>query len=189
MDVVLSNFEIPKEHKILLISDYVEHVIDLYELEHDGDRMVRDIVDLSRMFVVGNVGLEVVGSARVKAGRFVSKAEEDDSTSDFTADEAVAASAEWLGLAVEASAPDSPHQVVDINKMANWCAARARNAAAAAVVGLSDRDGGEVWGEDFRSKEHELAYKEEAMWQIRRFVDCMEAIGQGKGWPDMKVTP
>jgi len=25
-------------------------------------------------------------------------------------------------------------------------------------------------------------------WQVRRFVDCMEAIGQGKEWPDLGVT-
>jgi len=31
--------------------------------------------------------------------------------------------------------------------------------------------------------------KAETLWQIRRFVDCMEAVGQGFDWPDMKVTP
>ena len=29
----------------------------------------------------------------------------------------------------------------------------------------------------------------ELQWQIRRFVDCMEAVGQDLPWPDMKVTP
>ena len=37
--------------------------------------------------------------------------------------------------------------------------------------------------------ENEEAAKKEELWQIRRFVDCMEAVGQGFDWPDMKVTP
>jgi hypothetical protein len=37
--------------------------------------------------------------------------------------------------------------------------------------------------------EDEQAAKKEELWQIRRFVDCMEAVGQGFDWPDMKVTP
>lgn len=29
----------------------------------------------------------------------------------------------------------------------------------------------------------------EGNWQVRRFVDCMEAIGQGLPWPPMEATP
>ena len=29
----------------------------------------------------------------------------------------------------------------------------------------------------------------EGNWQVRRFVDCMEAIGQGMPWPPMEATP
>jgi hypothetical protein len=38
------------------------------------------------------------------------------------------------------------------------------------------------------SDEFQAAERSEAMWQVRRFVDVLEAIGQGRDWPDLKVT-
>jgi hypothetical protein len=42
---------------------------------------------------------------------------------------------------------------------------------------------------DTDSEEWLQAQAEETAWQIRRFVDVMEALGQGLDWPDMKATP
>ena len=64
---------------------------------------------------------------------------------------------------------------------AAWVAeAAADSAAAAAAYNVSSEADSPEWQ---RARDVEVA------WQIRRFVDVMEAIGQGFDWPDMKVTP
>jgi hypothetical protein len=42
--------------------------------------------------------------------------------------------------------------------------------------------------EDDNSREWQQAHDAESAWQLRRFIDCMEAIGQGKDWPDLGAT-
>jgi len=41
---------------------------------------------------------------------------------------------------------------------------------------------------DENSAKWKQAYRKEAAWQIRRFVDIMEAVGQGLDWPDLGAT-
>jgi hypothetical protein len=85
--------------------------------------------------------------------------------------EAVAARAlAWAEKAEEAVAWAAVALVMD---------AAERAGAAAAYSAALDTDS---------SKWHR-AFDIERAWQIRRFVDAMEAIGQGFDWPDMKVTP
>ena len=42
---------------------------------------------------------------------------------------------------------------------------------------------------DNESTKWKRAYKKEVAWQVRRFVDVMEAIGQGLPWPPLEATP
>ena len=58
--------------------------------------------------------------------------------------------------------------------------AAAREAAEAAAYGVSS---------DRKSSEWERAYNAEVAWQVRRFVDVMEAVGQGFDPPDIGATP
>ena len=47
------------------------------------------------------------------------------------------------------------------------------------------REHGPNWVVTFDGFGHDY----EMVWQVQRFVDCMEAIGQGKDWPDLGATP
>jgi hypothetical protein len=61
-------------------------------------------------------------------------------------------------------------------------------AAGDATVWAAAQSAGYVVSSDSGSPEWQQAYDAERAWQVRRFVDCMEAIGQGKDWPDIGVT-
>jgi hypothetical protein len=77
---------------------------------------------------------------------------------------------------------------------AAWAAGHAAAAAQAAEGAAAAATSGAVavaWdaSPDDKSAEWQKAHNTERAWQIRRFVDVMEAVGQGFDWPDMKVTP
>jgi len=49
--------------------------------------------------------------------------------------------------------------------------------------------GGKQWNLRKRTDLFISAKKAEEAWQLRRFVDCIEAVSQGFDWPDISVTP
>jgi hypothetical protein len=71
---------------------------------------------------------------------------------------------------------------------ATWAAWAAQAASAQAATTAAKAA---AWNasSNIGSAEWQQARVIETAWQVRRFVDCMEAIGQGFDWPDIKVTP
>jgi len=62
--------------------------------------------------------------------------------------------------------------------------------AVQAVAHAASGEPGCLWfGVDHEySSGHMKVYNAESAWQVRRFVDVVEAIGQGLPWPDLGAT-
>jgi hypothetical protein len=180
--IMLTNLDLQKDHALRFLADCSGHVLHFYEQAHDRDMTVRTLINMARKYIAGKIDLKTVATARKIVVGFVREAEEDEAKANFSSDEAAAAAAEWLGWVIEILAPSKNEWINSINarsrQAADHCVARARDAAA--MAGRED--------ENYGSSEWEKAYKNEALWQFRRFMDCMEAVGQDLPWPDLGVT-
>lgn len=173
---IFKNINLPENSAAILVADCAEHVLPIYERKYPVDRRPRDAVDMIRKFIIEEIDLKalkeaarVVGTARIEAAKNVGEAswaawaaaEESERAAWTTA--RAAETAAW-GVAVMA-----------VETLA-WAADAATEATAYNVS--SDRD----------SVEWQQARDAEIAWQVRRFVDCMESVGQGLPWPDLEAT-
>ena len=179
--IIFSNIELPRKPVLLFVADCVEHVLKFYESVHENDSMVRNVIDLVRQHLSGNADIDDVKRAKEIVGKFVMNSEHNQTFYEFSSDESVAVAAEWLGWATESSDEDVDWQVYPggASRQAEWAASHARSARARCISGNKEIDS-EEWNQE---------YEKEAMWQIRRFVDCMEAVGQALPWPPLEATP
>ena len=166
--------EIEKTYKIKFAADCVEHVAHFYQ-EIQKDNKVNNIVEMIMKFIDGKLELVKIQDARYDINNFVTAAEENDSFRWFTACEAAAAASEWLAYGVEHGLDRSERGGLNTLELA---ASMSRESAATGNSGNTDH-GSEKWKQ---------ALLDERDWQIRRFVDCMEAIGQGLPWPPLEAT-
>lgn len=166
---VFKVIKLPENSNVLLVADYAEHVLPFYEHKYPGDVRPWAAITAARDFVFGKIDISVLHSARVAA---LSAAVAQLETARAAADTAWAA-VEAAGAA-EASAPAS--NAVLVLALAMQAAAAAEFAAAYNV------------SSDMNSLKWQQAHDAEVAWQIRRFVDCMEAVGQELPWPPLEAT-
>jgi hypothetical protein len=57
------------------------------------------------------------------------------------------------------------------------------------VVGRAAWIAGDGASENDDSQEFMAAYSAEVAWQLRRFIDVMEALERGEDWPPLEATP
>jgi hypothetical protein len=162
-EVIFKSFELPENSNILLAADYVERVLHFYEDKYPRDFRPRNAIEATRKFVAGEIDQKTLEKYR-SAAWTASELALESATAATAAAWAAARAAAW---AAEAAA---------------WAAAGAAARAVARAVAHSVSP-------DDDSPEWQQACDAEVAWQVRRFVDCMEAVGQGFDWPDMKVTP
>jgi hypothetical protein len=162
--VIFGNLELPENSIPRLAADCAERVLPICEREDQSDRRPRDAIEATRKFVAGEI---------------------DRPTIDEAMDAAWAASAQAATSAASwaAGAADAAATAAGATKWAakSWAASSAAQAAAQAAAWNASSD--------VDSAEWQQARAVETAWQVRRFVDVMEAIGQGFDWPGMKVTP
>jgi hypothetical protein len=180
--VIFENLELPENSVPRLAADYAEHVQHLYEREYEKDRRIRDVIEATRKFVAGEIDELALEKARAAALAAEVAAE--------AAWVAALAAGGWAAVETAARAAASTSA-----RAAVWAAVMAAGVGVAehAVASTSARAAAwaaaySVSSDDYSPKWHR-AFDIERAWQIRRFVDAMEAIGQGFDWPDIKVTP
>jgi hypothetical protein len=162
----------------LLTADYAEHVLHFYEDEYPEDSRPRSLVAAIRSHaaleadskeftqaLIENMAYDVWNRAWHSWRSMQRQA--------LTA-HALTAHAYRLRPAVEAARA--------VRAAAAWSSRANAAGVAADTVAYSislDPD----------SPEWRVARDSETAWQVRRFVDVMEAIGQGLPWPPMGATP
>jgi hypothetical protein len=91
------------------------------------------------------------------------------------------------GMAARGATSRWPAQMAEEAELAAgaafWVTAKLASEAASEAASES------AWAAEAAARAETNRKAVETAWQIRRFVDCMEAIGQGFDWPDIKVTP
>ena len=162
-DVICGNLELPENSLVLIVTDYAEHVLHLYEDKYPNDTRPRVVIEATRDFVFGKIDQSTLEKARKSAEVVV---REEWSAGAWISEAAARAAAKTASVAM--MLPEKVEELV------------ARAARAAAAHSVSD---------DFASVEWHQAYDAELAWQVRRFVDVMEAIGQGLPWPPLEATP
>jgi hypothetical protein len=162
-NVIFEKFELPENSEVRLAADCAEHVLHLYENKYPRDFRPRNAIEATRKFVAGEIDLETLEKYKSAAGAAWAVA-----GAWAAAGARAAAAAAW--------AADAAATAADAAATAAWAAVVAARAVAHSVSPDND------------SPEWQQACDAEVAWQIRRFVDCMEAVGQGFNWPDMKVT-
>jgi hypothetical protein len=189
------------ESRSLLAADYAEHVLYLYEGQNPDDIRPRKAIEAVWKFNSGQMTLSVLKRAASAARAAAWKAARAAEPAAWAAVRAAEAAAEeaaepaawaavraaWTKVRVKVRAA----RVKALNEV-RWAAQWAGSPAAKARAGAAEaaaRAAGWNASEDNHSLEWHQARGEEITWQIRRFVDVMEALGQGLDWPDMKVTP
>jgi hypothetical protein len=177
-DAILDHLELPEDSIPRLVADYAEHVLHFYEEVHQGDHRPRDAIEAARKFVAGEVDLVTMTKAgeAARASRAVLESPAAWNAVEVTWNAVKVA--DWAARA----APGS------------WAAEAVISEAKSAVKNAKDAvachaSPGRTLLQRGSRLEWQQAHNAEVAWQVRRFVDCMEALGQGFDWPDIKVTP
>lgn len=165
-DVIFENLELPENSNLSLAADYAEHVLYIFENERRGDLRPRKAIEAIRKFIVGEIDRKAAKKAESAAWASAAAA-----WASAAAARAASAAA-WAASAASVKAASAAD--------ASWAASQAEKAAAKAAAHNVSAD------ED--SEEWQQAYDAEVAWQVRRFVDCMEAVGQDLPWPNLKAT-
>jgi len=166
--VIFKDFGIPMSIGLHLAADYAEHVLYIFEdkyLEEDDPAFrpsPRAGIEAVRKFASGN--MEEIDFWTLESMRGNAKGWRRA----YGAARMAARAVEDLLWAPERM----PSLEAREARSADW-------AAKAAASRVSRSSGLPEW---------QRAYDIERAWQIRRFVDVMEAVGQDQDWPDLGAT-
>ena len=189
LDVISSHIELPIGYFLKLASDWVDHVLYIYERAHNNDSIPRSVIEAVRAYADGKADYLPIANLRTIAGRFVIK---HSQKKPLAPDVQVVMAAEWVGWAatyakdlgeIESLSPSSLFSFFDIktkkelSKSIYQASVKSRSSIMPSAKERMDTD------------KEEMIYANETAWQVRRFVDCMEAVGQGLPWPSMEATP
>jgi hypothetical protein len=175
----------------LLAADWAEHVLPIYERWHRGKQGPRDLVEASRAVLRG----QIMRRDFMHIKRRLRRLGEGSRNRVIHRGEGA--------IRARLAAYELSTTVVAVFKNKNWSTfdhahGVTRHAENAAAYDNCDQKDLSPTGEESGrgigwvrfppSPEFQFASQAERAWQIRRFVDVMEAIGQGLPWPDIKVT-
>lgn len=176
MDVLCHNmFEAVGNRNIALIAaDWAEHVLHFFETAFPKDRRPRAAIKAIRDFYSGHyVPLDIK-----KTLNDVEAAENEVENLNLTA--YLAAGAARTALSVLYFSEFRKRTMHAVEYDIKWAATQTSWNAFQAYA--------ESFEPGASNLEHEAAKKVERDWQIRRFVDCMEAVQSSKPWPPLKRT-
>jgi hypothetical protein len=173
--------------------DCVKHVLHLCdEYRYSGADAVESVIGILCVSIEKGLDLEAIEAAVKndfdsvnRIAVLVRREEHDQNTPTFTPSGSVAAATEWFISAIE----NRHTSYLTSLRLLSWGVSLAAEAAATDAAADAVDDLPFDVDIDTDSDEWLQAQAEETAWQIRRFVDVMEAIGQGFDWPDMKATP
>jgi hypothetical protein len=183
----LARDDVDNETMVSLAIEFAEHVLPIYKRWHPKKSGPRDLLDASRGFLLGQVPYAEFMSLRRRL-----RLGDGDSRRVIHRGEGAVRARMAAHLASTA--------VVAAHK-STWSVAEYTYGAAfhgQSAVAYDDCDQknlsptgeesgrGIGWTRFDPSPEFQWASQAERAWQIRRFVDCIEAIGQGLDW---KATP
>ena len=185
----LARDDVDNETMALLAIEFAEHVLPIYKRWHPEKSGPRDLLDASRGVLLGQVSYREFMSLRRRL-----RLGDGDSRRVIHRGEGAVRARMAAHLASTA--------VVAAHK-STWSVAEHTYGTAfhgQSAVAYDDCDQknlsptgeesgrGIGWARFHPSPEFQFASRAERAWQIRRFVDVMEAIGQGFDWPDIRVT-
>ena len=183
----------PVTYMLRLAVDCIKRVIHFCdEYGYKGAKNVKGVIEILSVSMEKGLDLEAIEAAvktdtksisRIRS--LVSLEEKNENTSAFTSPGAVAAATEWLVSAIESRHSDD----LIARRMLSWGVSLAAEAVAADAAFAAVEDVPFEVDIDTDSSEWRQAYAAEAAWQLRRFVDVMEAVGQGLPWPPIEATP
>jgi len=175
--VIFKHLELSKHDNVLLLADYAEHVLPIYEKWSRNDSRPRNAIQTTREYLNAYVGSDRLDNEISSAEQSAAEALE---TARMASEEAAF---EDVALAIAAAA--AAEAAWTTVKMASWASGVLRWMAAAtsesAIVAAMWAAKAGIWPEDSRARE--------ISWQICRLVDVMEAVQAGKPWPSIKGTP
>jgi len=170
-----------KENSALMAADYAEHVLHFYENRYPNDWRPASAISAARKHVKGKIDLSKLIHAKRQAREAATQA---------TAVVTAALRAETVD---DISFILSASWAADAAAMAAWAAVARKVAEAKRRVQLTANDAADAaaWNisDDGNAPEWSRAHKAERAWQVRRFVDVFEALGQGLPWPPLEATP
>jgi len=178
--------------------EYAARSLPVEKRAHPGDDRAQNLLDASAEYLNGALDRQYLKALRTKLHGLGEHQNHRGSDSEMTAKMARMAAYLASGAAFHC----------DTGRSANWklllhnifgaadkaaaaiaydvCVANDTPAYVIKKVGMSR---GRKWRLRNKSDAFDDAIAVESAWQIRRFVDVMEAVGQGFDWPDIKVTP
>jgi len=171
---ITTYLNIPHRNMIYLAADWAERVLWIFENEHPKDKRPKNAIQAARDFVDGKIDEEKLNTAWERAKRAELKAD-------------VAASS--------ANTDQMARTGKMLSKGAMWAVAEAAGAATAVargtlfgVVAARAKYAVDAYYREPYGRIKSIPAHDELSWQIRRFVDCMEAVQAGEDWPDLKAT-
>jgi hypothetical protein len=196
-DVVADRIE-PK-YMARIVLEFAARSLHIEKRAHPGDDRAQNLLDASAEYLNGALDRQYLKALRTKLrgfGEYRGKRRGSDSEMAAT----LARMAAYLASGAAFHC--------DTGRSANWklllhniFGATDKAAAAIAydvcvandtpayVIKKVIMSRGRKWRLRNKSDAFDDAAAVESAWQIRRFVDVMEAVGQGFDWPDIKVTP
>ena len=196
---VLVRNSIGAKNMALIAMEYAERVLHIGEDAHAEGGRARILLDASRKYVDGTIdrnALKVLRASMKDLGRRRIKTVTSSKTHSVAAAQAAVYSASNTAFLCLTSKSISWTQFLRTVRVAATEAAEAVAYDFCAAAGLQPFTIEKTYG--FRGKTWSTrqftdcfnqAMASEVAWQVRRFVDVLEALGQGFDWPDMKVTP
>lgn len=177
VEVIVKRMDMPIRYIAHLAMDWAEHVSDAYAVygydkRGGADKLVSILNSARRQIGLAEGEISKYNLLNLQAlvsGAYDKVGEHHD---------VAAKSAAWATRYALSVFPASE----SINDK-EWAARDQAASAARNAIGAKAEYVNLVWVVD------EEKEKAETLWQIRRLVDCMEAVGQGFDWPDMKATP
>lgn len=159
IDTIFRRIGIEKREFISLAADWAEHVLRIFQQYDKDDESPEFAIQAARRYV------ELIGTPFEQNARVTASAAADSAFSAAVRASLEAAEAQAAWAAAEAAWTVTALTAPD---------------AAAKVASHAAEAMGQLRGD--KAKTSEIS------WQVRRFVDCMEAVQWGQPWPPLGAT-
>ena len=193
--VKLSRNVIEEKTIALIAIEWAEHVLPIFEYWHSRSRRPRFLLKASKEFILGKMSYLDFQALRRKhndLGSGYGSRQIGPQTGSILA-RLASYSASTVALYADKSKSatfDMTHGVANLSHSASgydFCLRNDLSTAGKPVHRVQGLYGGATTFD--RSQAIKDAEKVESNWQLRRFVDVMEALGQGLPWPPLEATP
>lgn len=164
--------EISPHDMIYIAADWAEHVLWIIKEAYPEDTLQQKYIQISRDYVDDKIDISDIHDLRMAVLDLDDDWREHGAARQAT--RAVRSVVEAARDSFDGSEQDSVWSTAE----------RAR----LAVADYSSSTGWDSPPDSPNAVDWNTALEKEYAWQIRRLVDCMEAVQAGKDWPDLKDT-